>query len=219
MGLITRKRRPLDRDQQTFRDDRLFIVACDDTYAPKQYFESFKISRIHVHVVPTNDGTSSAPHVLERLKGFHCEEDDELWMLLDTDHCTKPDHIRTFQQALKEAREKGVKVALSMPCFELWLLLHHTGEASVAELMTARKTEEALRSRLGSYDKTRVDPHHFTFAHVEAACERALQLDRSAGLPEIPQTPSSQMYLLWRAIAAKALPSQLPEELRALLVV
>jgi hypothetical protein len=218
MVLVARKPRPLKRDRKTFRDDRLFIVACDDTYAPKQYFESFKISRVHVYVVPTEDGTSSAPHVLQRLMGFERQEGDELWMLLDTDHCTEPDHIRTFQRALKEAREKGVKLALSMPCFELWLLLHGSGEASVGELTTARRTEDALRSELGRYDKTRLDPRCFTFAHVKVACERALQLDLSAGHPEIPQTPGSQMYLLWRAIVAKALPSQLPEELRALLV-
>ena len=30
---------PLSRDPHTFRDDRLFIIACDDTYAPKQYFD------------------------------------------------------------------------------------------------------------------------------------------------------------------------------------
>jgi hypothetical protein len=27
--------RPLKRDKDSFRDDRLFIVACDDTFAPR----------------------------------------------------------------------------------------------------------------------------------------------------------------------------------------
>lgn len=30
---------PLVRETATFRDDRLFIIACEDTYAPKQYFD------------------------------------------------------------------------------------------------------------------------------------------------------------------------------------
>ena len=39
MSLTRRKARPLKRDGTRLRDDRLFIVACDDTYAPKQYFD------------------------------------------------------------------------------------------------------------------------------------------------------------------------------------
>jgi hypothetical protein len=38
MSLVQRQPRPLTRDAVSLRDDRLFIVACDDTYAPKQYF-------------------------------------------------------------------------------------------------------------------------------------------------------------------------------------
>jgi len=216
MPLIERKPRPLGREQRAFRDDRLFIVACDDTYAPKQYFEPFKLTRVHVNVVPTTDGTSSAPHVLARLMEFEHEADDELWMLLDTDHCTEPSHVRTFTQALKEAREKGVSVALSTPCFETWLLLHHLEETKVTDLTNARKTEEVLRRVLGDYDKTNLDPQHFTFGNVRAACERAERLARAAGHPDIPTAPGSQVHFLWRAIVSKALSSQLPEELRDL---
>jgi hypothetical protein len=86
MSLLNRKARPLARDAQSLRDDRLFIVACDDTYAPAQYFDFFRITRVKVHVVPTVDGTSVAAHVLDRLLQFEHEEDDERWMLLDTDH-------------------------------------------------------------------------------------------------------------------------------------
>ncbi len=108
MSLIQRKPRPIRRDDKTLRDDRLFIIACDDTYAPKQYFEFFQIARIQVHVVQTEAGTSSARHVIERLLEFkhNCEEDDELWMLLDTDHYIRKEHIRSFITAIKKARTK-----------------------------------------------------------------------------------------------------------------
>ena len=85
MSLTHRKARPLTRDAASLRDDRLFIVACDDTYAPKQYFDFFRITRVQVHVIPTPDGSSAAEHVLDRLRNIDHEEDDELWMLLDTD--------------------------------------------------------------------------------------------------------------------------------------
>jgi hypothetical protein len=141
MSLFPRKSRPIKRDYTTFRDDRLFIVACDDTYAPKQYFEFFQMTRVQVYVVPTEDGTSSAGHVLERLLKFDHEEDDELWMLLDTDHYASGKHIRSFKTALRNARQKGVNVALSKPCFELWLLLHHVEETVVKDLSDASEVE------------------------------------------------------------------------------
>lgn len=107
MSLIQRKPRPIKRNETTLRHDRLFIIACDDTYAPKQYFDFSQISRIQVYVVQTEDGTSAARHVIDRLLEFkrNCEEDDELWMLLDTDHYTRKRHIWSFKDAIKKARK------------------------------------------------------------------------------------------------------------------
>lgn len=41
MTILQRKTRPLTRDTSDFRDDRLFLVACDDTYAPRAIFWLF----------------------------------------------------------------------------------------------------------------------------------------------------------------------------------
>ena len=78
MSLIQRKPRPLQRDSESLRDDRLFIVACDDRFAPEQYFGFFKLTRVKVFVVSTTDGSSSAQHVLERLLAYAHEADDEV---------------------------------------------------------------------------------------------------------------------------------------------
>jgi hypothetical protein len=150
MSLIQRRPRPLTRDVASLRDDRLFIVACDDTFAPKQYFDFFRLARVKIHVVPTPDGSSAALHVLERLLSFDHDEDDELWMLLDTDHCVQGTHLASFVKTLAEAKCQRVNVALSKPSFELWLLLHHVEETALGLLPTATDVEGALRARLGS---------------------------------------------------------------------
>jgi len=203
MNLIQRKPRPLIRDADSFRDDRLFIVACDDTYAPKQYFEFFKISRVRVHVVPTEDGTSVAKSVLNRLLAFDHEDDDELWMLLDTDHCIEGTHFSGFIKALKDAQRKGVQVALSRPCFELWLLLHHVNEDAVIALKNAGDVEKALSKVLGGYNKTRLELEHYSLESVYQACLRAEKLDRTVSSQERPEANTSRVYQLWKAIAEK----------------
>lgn len=217
MNRTSRKPRPLVRDTESIRDDRLFIIACDDTYAPKQYFDFFKIPRIQVHVVPTTDGTSHARHVLRRLKQIEHEEDDERWMVLDTDHCIKGSHLGTFATSLEEAKECGVKLAISRSCFEVWLLLHHVDEAEVASLGNAKEVEAALSKVLTTkYNKRKLDAKHFPLASLVLACNRAERLDQTVGCGDIPEGTSSRVYLLWKAIIAKALRSQLPEELHGM---
>jgi hypothetical protein len=216
MSLIQRKPRPLNREIADFRDDRLFIVACDDTYAPKQYFSFFNITRVQVYMVPTLDNSSVAQYVLGRLLQFEHEEDDELWMLLDTDHCTQYHHLTGFIQAIREAKQRGVHVALSKPCFELWLLLHHVDDEAVVSLPNAKDTEKALRNVLGAYNKTHLKETDYPLDSIRDACFLAAKLDATVVGGDIPETNTSRVYRLWKAIVAKALPSQLPDALKEL---
>jgi len=216
MSLLRRKPRPLIRDTDSLRDDRLFILACDDTYAPKQYFDFFRIPRVKIHVVPTADGTSAAQYVLDRILEFEFEADDERWMVLDTDHCATGTHLRSFLSAIAEARRQGVNIALSKPSFELWLLLHHVAENAVISLADAKAVEQLLRSTIGQYNKAKLRKQDYPLSLVVDACERAARLDVGVGGGEIPPANTTRVYLLWRAIASRALPTQLPPELRAL---
>ena len=216
MSLILRNARPLQRDSESLRDDRLFILACDDTYAPEQYFGFFKLIRVKVHVVPTVDGSSAAKHVLDRLLTFEHETDDERWLVLDTDHYVRGTHLPSFLAALQEAKQKGIRVALSKPSFDLWLLLHHVEGTTVAEYANADEVGAAFRAELGQYDKRKLQGAAFPLESVVAACQRAESLDAVVDGGDIPQANTSRVSKLWKAIVTKAHPSQLPEELRAL---
>ena len=214
MSLIKRKPRPIatrDKDPSQLRDDRLFIVACDDTYAPQQYFGFFRFPRVQIHVVPTLDGTSSAEAVLARLSSFTYEEDDERWMLLDTDHVTEETHLKNFVGALREAEKKGIRVALSKPCFEFWLLLHHEEPPILTPLQDAKAVEGALRQRLGEYNKCNLKKEHYPLPALVQAITRAQRLDVGG---DIPKANTSRVYLLWKAIVEKSLPAQVPREMR-----
>ena len=220
MSLITLKPRPIpsrDKDPDRLRDDRLFIIACDDTYAPDQYFGFFKFTRVKIHVVPTLNGTSAAGAVLARLLEFKHDDDDERWLMLDTDHFVQGPHLAGFIRALQDAEDNGVKVALSKPCFELWLLLHHEPETSLSQLPDASAVEGALRTRLGEYNKTNLKQKHYPISAVTVACERAERRDLNVAGGAIPNANTSRVYLIWKAIAAKALPTQFPIELHGLL--
>ena len=194
MSLFALKPRPIatrDKDPSRLRDDRLFLVACDDTFAPKQYFSFFGFTRVKIHVIPTEDGSSVAESVLKRLLEFEHEEDDERWMLLDADHVTAGTHLPGFLRALRNSERLGVKVALSKPSFELWLLLHHEEESAVTSLANAIEVEHALRNKLGEYNKTKLKAHHYPYPSVAVAFERARRLDLNVPGGDIPQTNTS----------------------------
>jgi hypothetical protein len=67
MSLLNRKPLSIGRAQRSLRDDRVFVVATDDTYAPQQYFEHLALARVKVIVLPTpkDSGLSSPSHVVE----------------------------------------------------------------------------------------------------------------------------------------------------------
>lgn len=221
MSLINNlKPRPLNRDTGSFRDDRLFIVACDDSYAPKQYFGFFRLPRVQIHVVetPVDENRCHAIDVLERLERIEHDESDERWMLLDTDHYVKGPHIKEFSRIIKEAEQKGISVALSKPCFELWLLLHHVDQSTVMELENANSVEKCLREQLGEYNKIRLKREHFPIEKVAKAYQKAKELDKSVKGGVIPQTNTTRVYLLLDAIVSKLNTSQIPPELALILV-
>lgn len=208
MNLFCKKKRQLTREESPYRDGRLFIVASEDTYIVKAYFALFRQERIKVQVLPTpkDDGVSAPEHVLDRLNNYadeyELEKDDQLWLVLDTDHWTEPNHVANFRQVCSEAIKKGYHLAHSNPCFALWLLLHHEDIDTGKPLPRCALVENLLKERLGRDCKRTLDPKHFSPASVRTAIERAKTRDEGALTDRWPQEPGSHVYklvqeLLW----------------------
>jgi len=106
--------------------------------------------------------------------------------VLNTDHCTAGTHLTSFLQAVNEARRQGVNVALSKPCFELWLLLHHLDAAAVTGLADAHAVIQALRTTLGQYNKTQLRKSDYPLTFVIEACQRAKDWTQSLEAESFP---------------------------------
>ncbi|MDP3234798.1 MAG: RloB family protein [Myxococcales bacterium] len=178
----------------------MFVIATDDTYAPRQYFEAFNLQRIKIHVVATDNGRCAAADVLTRMKEViedgrargDLRDDDQFWLVLDTDHYTQGTHVPAFKSALKEALEAGIRTAVSKPCFELWLLLHVREVKEQFE--NADEVAAALQAELGAYNKTNV-PGAQLVPNVRLAITRARTLD--VGVEGgWPQNTGTQVHLL-----------------------
>lgn len=226
MSLISRQLRPLGRDRRPdrFRDDRIFLVACDDRYAPKQYFDFFKLSRVTILVAAAEDNLSAPRHALERLRRKRdsmnppLREDDECWLVLDTDHHLSGSHRANLIALILEAEADNIHVALSCPCFEFWLLLHHVDEVQAQAALNCEEIQGLIRSQVGEYNKTNLKREHYHAGSAADATLRAERLDDTVCGGHLPEAHTTRVYKLIRAITAKGLPSDLPPELRGLAV-
>jgi len=197
MTLVSgRKKRPVERGNGTLRDTRLIVIATEGAKTEKQYFEGisrhrYRIRRVQVRVEATADAKSAPEYALARLDAycdeFQIGEDDELWLMVDVDRWGAKKLAAVAQKAL----QKGYHLAISNPCFELWLLLHFE-EPSVA-LKTCAALTKRLKERLPGYRKSNLGTDAFTMEAIRNAVRRA----GSVGNDEQarwPKTRGTQVY-------------------------
>ena len=115
---------------------------------------------------------------------------DEIWCVFDTD---EHPHL---SQAVDDARQSEIEVAVSNPCFELWLVLHVRDQTGHIH----RRDVQRLSSELGLSDGKKIAEKAWTrlVDNFETAKQRAWKLDeRHAGGGSPPRSnPSTGMWRL-----------------------
>lgn len=205
--------------REAFRDARLIVIASEGKDTERIYFKAlakeYSNLRVHVHILERSENeqnNSSPEHVLKQLNDYKSkydlEADDELWLVVDKDRWTETmlSHVAT-----ECSQEVAMHMALSNPCFELWLLLHMEDAASLSLeeqeqwMKNRRKSKNAdpylkvrLRQKLGSYHESSYDALTL-IAHIEDAIERARALDKNP-TDRWPQTLGTRVYLLAKSV-------------------
>lgn len=171
-----RRKRKIDREAGKLADTNLVVIASEDEYAVKQYFNLFHSVRIQFEVLETENGRSSPRDVLERLScymaDFQIGEGDEFWLVTDIDHRAEPGHIKNLTEVVQLCRQKGIGVATSFPCFDLWLLLHFS-EMPQDQISQCSEIGKLIRDAVSEYSKTKVFNLPIAMANVEMAIRRA----------------------------------------------
>ena len=204
---------------EAFRDARLIVIASEGKDTERIYFKAlakeYTNPRVHVHILERSvdeQNNSSPEHVLKQLNDYKnlydLEADDELWLVVDKDQWKDKMLSRVATEC---AFEVSMHMALSNPCFELWLLLHLEDAASLTPeeqmlwMENRRKSKNAdpylkvrLRQKMGSYPESSYDVLSW-IVHVEDAIERARALDKKPA-DRWPQTLGTRVYLLAESI-------------------
>ena len=204
---------------EAFRDARIIVIASEGKDTERIYFQAlaseYANPRVHVHILERGEdeqNNSSPEHVLKQLndykRDYSLEEDDELWLVIDKDRWTEAmlSHV-----AAECAQNDFMHMALSNPCFELWLLLHLVDATSLTSEeqeqwmkndRSSRRTDPYLKVRLrqamGSYNESNYDAQ-ILIPHVEIAIERARALDDNPA-DRWPQTLGTRVCQLAESV-------------------
>jgi len=180
------------------RDARLFVIAVEGEKTEVQYFSDFGNTRVKVEILSAGTKGLSAPnHILERIVKFEEENDlgpeDERWLVFDVDRQRK--HF--LNEVAKVARESGYNLAISNPCFELWLLLHFQ-DADLADVDCAAVIAR-LRPHIGGYKKSKINLEAYTANKTNEAVTRARALEGKQGT-RWPGFPGTHVFKLVEAL-------------------
>jgi hypothetical protein len=181
-----RERREFVR-RSGMRDATLFVIASEGAVTEPKYFNGLKDRwhnpRVHLEVLAQDDPTHSSPeHVLKTLDRFSREynlrDGDQLWLCLDRDSQSwKP---RTMATVAKECQRKTYHLAVSNPCFEIWLLLHFEdvpNSSAVRAQELAENKDGLLKSTVAKHCAAKRDYIDHFLPQTGVAIARAEVLD------------------------------------------
>ncbi len=176
------------------------MVFCEGTETEPEYLKGLKsLESVHNRTALTiePDRHFSAPLRLVEAALEPAEDDeiDEVWCIFDVE---APEPHPDLNDALaRAATSLRVKIALSHPCFELWLLLHQRDQTAELTTRQAIKAVQKLKGVSGKH----IDVEQFLLQRNEAA-RRARLLDERHerdGTPT-PANPSTGVYRLLGAV-------------------
>ncbi|MBL8148426.1 MAG: RloB domain-containing protein [Blastocatellia bacterium] len=114
---------------------------------------------MQVIVLPCDENKSAPNHILENLvkykEIYELGENDELWLVIDVDRWGD----KKLGQVAAESNQRSFNLAVSNPCFEVWLYLHFD-EIKETKL-SCNELEKKLKDSLGSYDKSKLDKRRY----------------------------------------------------------
>jgi hypothetical protein len=160
------RRRPPSRDSR-----RTILIYCGAARTEPDYFNGLKSSlRTPAVTVKVRQEGVDPVRLVRIAAGYRDRRPgvfDQVWCVVDVDQFDLP-------SAIAEARRLGIRLAVSNPCFELWLLLHHAdcrGHCSGYPDVAAR-----LSRHVPGYDKTRLNFANYA-PGLDDAAERARSME------------------------------------------
>lgn len=156
-------KREKERKQGTREAKPRLILCFEDGQSAPSYFEAYRIDNRLTKksfIVDFNSSVTDPLSVVKRAiekkeylvsnKEFVIEEGDQVWAIVDVDR------HETLRKAIQLAKDNDIKLAISNPCFEYWILLHFEDCAPHISICS-ELISKCLKKYIPKYDKGSTD--------------------------------------------------------------
>lgn len=193
-----------------WRDAMLFVIACEGEETEIEYFEGLgekfqNNPRIRIEIVERekNSKSKSAPEYViqtldKRKKSITLQKTKvEFWAIIDFDSWG----VEKLAQIATLSKQKNYNLAVSNPCFEIWILFHYTDLSGIGNKLNKKVLKTEIRKYNNTYNPTLLKNSEF-FPLFETAIENAKALDTNPS-DRWPHNYGSDVYKLAECILVK----------------
>lgn len=204
---------------------KMFVLSYEGTVTEKKYFNQLRKSDFFneigsIELFPLTkkkeEGDTRPSAVVHRLlkeknKDKYNKKKDEFWAIVDRDDWETV-HGCCFEDIYKDCENNGIKLALSNPCFEIWLLLHLTSINSFSQerkdkIFDNKKDSERPNKNIIQLEIEKYHGRGYNkrpcpewINNVRLAIERAEELDKGE---LYPKTIGTDVYKLVQNLIKK----------------
>lgn len=184
-----RSRENSSQRRSAHREPRVrLLVVCGGLCTEPDYFNGLKARMrnpaVTVKVLKKGEAPKNVVDYACSPRVVGTDEFDQVWCVVDADDFELDD-------AARAAAKASIALAVSNPCFELWLLLHHCDYRK--PLADARAAQRELQRHVPAYRKEELRFDDFA-AGIRDAVIRAKQLDPTGR--DHTRNPSSGVWSL-----------------------
>lgn len=177
---------------------RLFVISTEGAETEPIYFQEFRPGRdghFRLKILGNPNHKSNPVDVVQRLTDYERRErpggDTEYWAIIDRDAWQEADLRAAFDLARER---KNYHIAMSNPCFELWLWLHLKPNRPFNDRYDCQRS---LETEWPGFSKSYYDAASL-IPNVSLACERAESLPESK--TEWPTSQRTEVFRLVRRL-------------------
>jgi hypothetical protein len=177
------------------------VIFCEGEASEPDYINAVKrLPQVQLNTavnIEIDPGQGVPLTLVERAVARQLDDDevDECWCVFDVEW---PRHHPNLDRALQLANTNGIHLAVSNPCFELWLILHFQNQTAFLHNRAAEKVSRSLDGRPNKrLDAAKYMPHRQAAARRAASLVTRHQRDQT---PFPDDNPSSTMHELLRAV-------------------
>lgn len=201
------QRHSLKRRVGTRTPRKTLLVFCEGDRTEPEYLNALRrepavrdIAAVDIRFHPGTGGCAPLTLVdmaVEERKRASNEEGeiDEFWCVFDVEWPTNHAHL---SRAVAKARDNEVEVAISNPCFELWLILHLENHTAWLNTAAAERRRRQLDGAKGKAIDAQLYMEKRTLARKRSHALARRHEGNGTSFPD--DNPSSGMYRLLNSV-------------------